>query len=284
MTSTHGNSSLPKADAIVVAWRSSKVIRRCVASLREDPAVDRIVVVNNSPEDPLDQTFVGVERVTLLRPESNLGFGSGVNLARPHVTQPFVVLANPDAVQSDNTASRIIGFLQEHPEAAMVGPRMVQLDGSLYLNSHHDLSLWRMVGGLLHPKLGPRRSPEEHGRAHIADYVIGAWLVARVASLDVVDWFDPSIFLFGEDQDLCRRLRREGWEIWYAPLGRVEHASGHSWRQDPTTAERLFREARYRELRKMRGKASAYAYLALKWIADHLIRPLIRLLRPRRSP
>lgn len=269
-----------RADAIVVAWRSAQVIRRCVEALREDPAVDQIVVVNNSIEDPLEDTLAGISGVTLLNSETNLGFGSGVNLARSHITQPYVVVANADAVQSDNTASKLVEFLGEHPRAAMVGPHMVHTDGSLFLNSHHDLSLLRFVGAFWHPSLGHSRPAKDHWTIHLTDLVIAAFVTARVEALDALDWFDTSIFMFGEDQDLCRRLRRGGWEIWFAPLGRVEHISGHSWRQDPETAHEMLKQARYRELLKARGKASAFAYLALKAGADRVIRPLKRRAAP----
>ena len=80
--------------------------------------------------------------------------------------------------------------------------------------------------------------------------------------------FDESIFLFGEDQDLCRRLRRGGWEIWYSPVGEVRHLSGHSWRQLSDRGRRHFREARYRELRRAAGTVDAELYRALVWARD----------------
>jgi GT2 family glycosyltransferase len=116
------------------------------------------------------------------------------------------------------------------------------------------------------------RTDAEHRRAHRTSCLIGAFVVGRVAALDEIGWFDESIFLFGEDQDISRRLRRSGWEIWYAPVGEVRHIDGHSSRQLSDHGRRLLREARYRELRNAAGPIDAELYRALVWARDASLR------------
>jgi N-acetylglucosaminyl-diphospho-decaprenol L-rhamnosyltransferase len=255
-----------RADAIVVAYRSREVLADCARSLRRDPAVGRIIVVNNSPGDGVEAVLEGIPAVIFRESPANVGFGRAINAVRGCVEAPYVVLANPDTRQEDATVSAALDFLALKPRAALMGPRMVTADGRLDRNSKHSMGLIRMLTERLR---GPKafraaRSRADHMRAHASDYVIGSFVVCRREALDAVDWFDEQIFLFGEDQDLCRRLRAAGWEVWFAPVGRVVHWSGHSWRQLSDQGQAHFRNSRRRELRKDSGSVVAGLYAALE--------------------
>jgi GT2 family glycosyltransferase len=238
-------------------------------SLRSDPAVATIIVINNSPGDDLETLITEITEVKLLVSHANVGFGSAVNSARPFVSNDYVVLANPDTTQEASTVSASIDFLERQPNIGLVGPRMVNPDRTTYRTSRRSMSLARMIVEKLG---GPERfhmcrSFSDHGRAHETDYVIGSFVICRKEALDSVDWFDERIFLFGEDQDICRRLRASGWQIWYAPLGCVAHRSGHSWKQLDDHARESFRAARRRELRADGGPIAAALYSGIEAIA-----------------
>jgi N-acetylglucosaminyl-diphospho-decaprenol L-rhamnosyltransferase len=265
-----------RADAVVVAYRSAAVLPACLRGLRADPTVDRIVVVNNSQDDDTAAVVGQVEGTVFVQQPANVGFSRAVNAARPHLGSPFVVLANPDAAAAPGTVTAAVGFLRAHPGAGVVGPRIVVGDGRLYRSSQRDLSLGRLAGQALldrRPRLGTtlarlgldgavglQRSERRHRASHPTEYVIGSFAVCRRDALDRLGWFDESIFLFGEDQDLCRRMRRAGWEVWYAPVGEVVHTGGHSWRQLSDRGRALFHQARHRELARSRNRASAELY------------------------
>jgi GT2 family glycosyltransferase len=274
-----------RADAIVVAYRSGEIVGRCLDALRADPSVDRIVVVNNSPGDETERLVHSVDRVVYLESPGNVGFGRAVNSARPHVRHPYVVLVNPDAIQEPGTVGALLEFLEGHPLAGAAAPRMTGADGTPFPNSQHDLSLGRLVAESvgLPAALGVARPLEQHQRAHRTEYVIGSYLAARAGALDRIGWFDESIFLFGEDLDLCRRMRAAGWEVWFVPVGRVHHLSGHSWKQLPHQARNLFIEARHRELAKARGPVQAEAYRVLVTAKEWIGRLAARMRAPRRS-
>jgi GT2 family glycosyltransferase len=263
-----------RADAIVVAYRSEEVMEPCVRSLRSDPAVDRIIVVNNNPGDGTAAAVAGCPGVVYLDSRENVGFGRAVNRAREYVRSDFVVVANPDTVQEESTPSQLLDFLAGHPCAGLAAPRMVYADGRLYRNSKREVSLVRMMfealGG---PHALQISHPERrHRTAHRTGYVIAAFIAARVEALDSIGWFDESIFLFGEDQDLCRRLRQQGWEVWLAPVGRVMHLSGHSRRQIPAESRRLLRAARYRDFKASGKRLQAESYRGLVALREHIRR------------
>lgn len=260
----------PQADAIVVAFRSEEVIRPCVEALRADDSVDSIIVVNNSPGDETRAALKGIEGVVYQDSPGNVGFGRAVNSGRRWVQRPFVSLVNPDAHGRPGTVGQVIDWFQTHPRASVVGPRLVGRGGHVLRSSKRDTNLTRMVfealGG---PESFQVSRPERHHLVpHRTEYVIGSFVVCRVAALDQVEWFDESIFLFGEDQDLCRRLRGASWEIWYVPLGEVLHLSGHSWRQLPDRGRGLFRSARHRALRDSGKPIQAMIYRLMSRVRD----------------
>lgn len=257
--------TVQRADAIVVGYRSERVIEACLSSLRADPGVDRIILVNNSPGDGTEKAVASIPDVVYLASPENLGFGRAINSARPYLASEFVVLANPDTVQRSDTVASLLRFLADHQDAGLVGPRMVDGAGKLYPNSQHLLALHRMIFEVLGwpQRLRIARTPSAHMRSHQTESLIGAFVVGRRQALDEVGWFDESIFLFGEDQDLCRRLRSAGWEVWFAPVGKVTHLSGHSWGQLPDRGREQFRQARHRELLVGRGSFEAALYRRL---------------------
>src|SRR5690348_3929279 len=121
-----------RADAIVVAYRSREVLEECVRSLRRDPAVGQILVVNNSPGDGADAVVGSVPGVIFVESPENLGFGRAINQVRDRVESAYVVLANPDTCQQNCTVTSSIAFLESKPRAAIMGPRIVTSSGKFY--------------------------------------------------------------------------------------------------------------------------------------------------------
>ncbi len=273
-----------KADAIVVGYRSAAILADCLRALRADAAVHRIVVVNNSRDQETGVIAKRFPDTVFLQQPENVGFGRAVNAARPYLVSEFVVVANPDAVQSPSTTHEALAFLVEQPRIGVLGPRMLAPDGRLFRNSQYDIGLFRLAThsllerwGLLQRAadglglcrwLGQQRGAAQHRVAHPTECVIGAFMVCRRCALDQIGWFDESIFLFGEDQDLCRRMRRAGWGVWYAPVGEVVHVGGHSWRQLRDQGRECFRQARYRQLLCTQGRLSAELYWWCSGVGD----------------
>jgi GT2 family glycosyltransferase len=218
--------------------------------------------VNNSPGDSTEEIARSFPDVLYCEPGENVGFGRAVNLGASEVREQFVVVANPDAHPSEGTVSALIDFLSAHPEAAVAAPRMSYPDGSIYRNSKRPMSLIRMAFEAVGwPQvLQVSRTTREHEAPHRTECVIAAFMLCRVSAGVDIGWFDESIFLFGEDQDICRRFTEAGWEIWYAAAGNVLHESGHSWRQRPKAAQQNLDLARTRELAADQGELAASIY------------------------
>ncbi|MEU2002869.1 glycosyltransferase family 2 protein [Rhodococcus sp. NPDC019627] len=250
-------------DVIIVAYRTGDVLPRCLESIRADPSVGHVYIVDNSPGHPLG--VLSSEGVTIVEPGENLGFGNGVNAAAPLVSTEYVAVVNPDLVVQKGVFGKCVDFLDENHGVGLLSPR-VYVDGLLFRTSEHDASLPRYLS---HPVglgriFGVERPTRHHYRTHETDAVNGAFMVARTSALEQIGWFDRSIFLFGEEIDMCRRLRRSGWKVVYLADGRVDHLDGYSAAlEDDRVIRQLRRSARVEQLRRARGVWQARVYSVL---------------------
>lgn len=253
-------------DAIVVAYRSEDVIESCVNSILSDSLVEKVIVVNNDREQDYESLLCGHQNVEVLNSDRNLGYGPGINSARRITTAPYILIANPDTYCEKGTVANLVASLERRTRVGIVAPSMSNGDGTTCRNSQRFLTLPRMIGetlGLPAP-FGVRLSARRHNKSHEAEFVLGAFFLARREALDAVNWFDSSIFLCGEDQDICRRIRAANWSVWYEAVGTVVHESGHSRKQLSAISRRALIEARERELLTNCGPMQARLYRVLK--------------------
>jgi GT2 family glycosyltransferase len=232
----------PLVSAIVVSYNVRALLLDTLRSLFANSAVplETIVVDNDSGDGSADAVAEEFPQARLIR-SANLGFGKASNLGFQHASGRFVLLLNPDVTLDPGCVDRLADFLLVHPEAGAVGPRLKRPDGGLDLAARRGFptpraSFYRLTGlSRLFPRsrrfnrynLGHR--PED--TVHEIDAGTGACLLIRRAAIDRVGLFDPDFFMYGEDLDLCFRLRSGGWKVYYLPAAQALHVKGQSTRQ-----------------------------------------------------
>jgi GT2 family glycosyltransferase len=255
---------------IVVAYRSADDLVGCLDAIMADTdAPSRVIVVNNaSPDESAAIAATHPLRPVVIRSERNVGFGGGCNLALAVSTTDLVFLVNPDARIRPGTTATLVAALEADPAAVAVGPRVEGPSGpsgagtagfepSVRSALGHFLLLARVpgVGAWFPPLQLPAGRPAQR-----VDWVSGAVLLARRTAVADVGGFDPSLFLYMEDVDLCRRLRETGGAIRYEPSAVVDHALGGS--QDAGQARRWY-DAFHAYVARRRGGPYARAVSAV---------------------
>src|SRR5262249_48362042 len=143
---------------------------------------------------------------------------------------------------------RMVRFADEHPRAAVVGPRLRNLDGSLQRSVRGFPTLWRLSTEYLFlRKLAPRSDALnafyaggfEHERVGEADFLMAACLLVRRSATEKVGLFDERYFMFSEEVDWCYRFRQAGWSVVFLPEAEVFHVGGASWKKE---FDPMFRE------------------------------------------
>lgn len=249
----------PDVSLIVVNYNAGPELARSIRSVVTDLA-DRVwegVVVDNASSDDSPDSIAGfAPRVRLIRNAHNVGFARGVNQGLAATTAPRVLILNPDCRLAPGTFAALAQELDRSPAHAIVGPRILNPDGSAQGSARGDPDMLTGVfgrTGLLRrvlPGLAVSRRNVVDGvgleaEAVTVDWLSGACVLARRDVLQQVDGFDERYFLYWEDADLCRRVRARGYVIRYVPSAVATHEVGHSSRGRRSAAIRAFHESAY---------------------------------------
>ncbi|NIN70132.1 MAG: glycosyltransferase [Anaerolineae bacterium] len=231
------NSTKPDVSVIIVAWNVGDLLAECLRSLQaasQDIRTEIVVVDNGS----VDRTAQLVERqfphVRLIVNEENIGFTRGNNLGIKQSSGRYILLLNADTVVRPDTLERLVGFMDETPDAGIAGCKQTYADGSWQPTCHRMICLKReaiVAAGLskVFPQLVDYGDlPLKATEAFRVDWVGGACLMMRRQVAEQVGLLDESIFIYGEDADLCERARNAGYSVYYLPGVSIVHHRGQS--------------------------------------------------------
>ena len=185
-------------------------------------------------------------QVHVIRNDRNAGFSSANNQAMRIATGEYFLLLNSDAYLHPGAIEKLVEFLQVHREAGVVGPRLLNADGSLQPSCHRFPSPGRAwienlrLSALLpnHPALEDYRR-WDHGRERIVYFVSGACMLVRRAAYEQVGGFDEMFFMYAEETDWQRRMGSKGWLTGFTPLAEATHLGGASG-GPPSIRRRVF--------------------------------------------
>lgn len=259
---------------IIVSWNVRDLLRRCLHALagemRLPAARFEVIVVDNASADGSAQMLrAEFPEVRLIESGANLGFGAGCNLGYRASSGRFVLLLNPDTELIDHAVDGMLDIMAQRPRAAIIAPRLVNADRSFQTASGGGFPTLRNVAwnylflkNVLPARLAPATlflEGDPQGLLAI-DWVSGAAMLMRREALGA-QIFDESFFMFGEDIDLCDRMRRADWEVLYSSRHSIVHHHGRSFDQQVSldvlaTAHGGPRRA----FRKHRGAMSVFAY------------------------
>jgi N-acetylglucosaminyl-diphospho-decaprenol L-rhamnosyltransferase len=250
----------PPLSVVIVNFNSGQHLARCLASLAQidDRDWNALVIDNASSDGSAEAAERAGGRVTLIRNRENVGFARAINQGIRQTQAPLVLILNPDCQLEGNAVRTLADELAAHDRCALIGPRLLDEDGTLQASARGDPDMLTGLFGrssALRRWLPRARLAQANVRSHaavasglpsvIVDWVSGAAMLARRDALDRVGGLDERFFMYWEDADLCRRLRDNGFEIRYAPGARVVHVAGQSSRTVRRLALREFHRSAY---------------------------------------
>jgi N-acetylglucosaminyl-diphospho-decaprenol L-rhamnosyltransferase len=220
--------------AVVVTYNALPWIEECLGSVAELPSV--VVVDHGSTDGTLElvrERFTDVRVLT----QENTGLAAGWNRGIEATDSTYVLALNADAWLVGDAAEKLVEFADAHPTAAVVGPMLLNPDGSLQRSVRGFPTLWRLATEYFFlRKLAPASEllnafyagGFDHGSPRRAEFVMGACLLVRRAAIERVGPFDERFFLFSEETDWCYRAAQAGLETWFTPTARCVHVGGAS--------------------------------------------------------
>jgi len=226
---------------VVVTYDALPWIEKCLESVQ---GVDTVVVDNGSSDGTVDAVRQRFPAVRVIEAE-NRGLCAGWNRGIAATDAEHVLVLNADAWLVEDALDALLAAAGRHPRAAVIGPRLLNPDGSLQRSVRGFPTAWRLATEYLYlRKLAPRSKALnafygagfDHGSERVVDWVMGSCMFLRRAAFDDVGPFDERYFLFSEEVDWMRRAADRGWSVVFTPDARCVHMGGASH------GGRLFRE------------------------------------------
>jgi hypothetical protein len=252
--------ALPDASVIIVNWNTADVLQCCMHTVRRArTAVDGewVVVDNASAAADLAPLRRKCRTCTLIENPVNKGFAAAANQAVRLNRGRYVLLLNPDTVLDHGCLEHLVAYLDDHPDVAIVGPAIFDLDGRLQgsarafpgpltaLFGRRSFLTRRFPGNPISRRNIPALTCDLSSPIPV-DWVSGTCLLARRDALEAVGFLDERFFLYWEDADVAWRLRNAGWRVTYDPRARAVHLVGASSRQAPLQTILHFHRSAFR--------------------------------------
>lgn len=200
---------------VFVTFNSSEVIKAAIQAATECADVASIIVVDNASQDSTAQ-LIGSEfpEVQLVRNTANVGFGQANNIGLKLVRTEFALALNPDALVSNEAIASLVKTANAYPNAAIVGPKLVEDDGPVIVRT----------GSVESP--AKTRIPSDTEVE--VEFLSGAAMLLRMSHFSSIGFFDPRIFLFYEDDDICMSARNAGFSLIFSSKAKIAHSVGKS--------------------------------------------------------
>jgi GT2 family glycosyltransferase len=257
---TPDSERTPSLSIVVITRNTRDLLKNLLASVEGDlclrPMIREIMVVDNGSTDGTDILVTREFPWVLLIPNrENKGFAASANMGAHRSTGEYVLFLNSDTVLIQGEVSKLVRFMEANPEVGICGPQLLYPDGRLQRSFAYTPSiLFEVIPRSFLEFLCPNRyaakrlsrqpsrscppSPLTSSRAcpqtlisplsHDVDSLIGAAMVVRRETLDVLKGFDERFFFFLEETDLCLRAKGLGQKVTFVPGAGVVHLQGQT--------------------------------------------------------
>ncbi|WP_081887059.1 glycosyltransferase family 2 protein [Thermorudis peleae] len=249
---------------IIVSYNAAQLLDRCLRCVLASQLDRRLIVYvvdNASTDDSMTvaRTYSSDPRLRIRPLDTNLGFARANNvvlreiLAEGSHQHDLVLLLNNDCFVEPETLQRLALFLDKHPDAGIVGPKLILPTGALDLACRRAFptpanALWKFLGLARwfphHPRFGQYNlTYTDPNQTLEVDAVSGACMAIRLAAIADVGLLDEAFFMYGEDLDWAYRVKQAGWRVFYYPAVQALHLKGGSGGRRTPQSVRAFYQA-----------------------------------------
>jgi GT2 family glycosyltransferase len=236
---------MKKLSIIIVNYNVQDFLMHTLESVQRavvDISHEIFVVDNASVDGSVETVKNRFPSVNLIENKRNVGFAAANNQAMKISAGEFIVLINPDTVVQEDTFSRLIDFMDDHPDAGAATCKILNPDGSFSVDSRHSIptpmtAFWKQVGfHRIFPKSKTfgryNLTYLDENEIYPVDAISGSFMFIRRAAFEEVGYLDEDYFMYCEDVDYCYRITRSGWKIYYAPVSDIIHYKGESTKKN----------------------------------------------------
>ncbi len=210
-------------------------LNRCIKSVLDTKYPDlEIIVVDNASTDNSLLVIKNFKSIRLIKNFRNIGFPKSVNIGLRQSRGDYLVVLNPDTVLPENFFTSSLQFFKKYPDAWIMGPKLTDPDGKIQGSVFPEPSIgdtfrefWMGKKGLTAKYTPPGDTPVK------VNAVSGSCLVFPRSTLERTGLLTEKVFMYYEDLDFCRRIRKMGGKIYFNPEISIIHEHGSSSKKTP---------------------------------------------------
>ena len=245
-----------KLSIVIVSYNSAGYLRDCLLSLKKyAPLIDEkyevIVVDNASSDNSAEMVKKEFSWARLIKNQKNLGFSAANNIAIKNSSSDYILLINSDCEVYDDSVRNLVSFLELQNDAGIAGPKIINSDGSVQLScrrfpSFFDAGMHSILVNIFPDNPFSRRyklADIYRDEPFAVDWVSGSCMLIKRAALNDTGLLDEKYFMYVEDTDLCYRMWKKGWKVFYNPYSRVLHHIGGSTGTSRTSASVMMQKS-----------------------------------------
>jgi len=233
---------------VVVSWNTKEILYNCLKSIKKYTkgiSYEIVVVDNNSLDGTCEMIKKEFKEVILIESNENLGFAKGNNLAINVIDGEYILLLNPDTLLTYDVLTSLYNYARINKKIGILSPRLLNEDGTFQSSysafpSIKELVRYNIVCVLKIPFVIFNKI-DNIKRLKISskevDWVRGAAMLMSCELFKDINGFDERFFMYNEDADLCYRLKKRGYKVFYKSDDTVVHLYNKSGKQ-----VNLFRE------------------------------------------
>ena len=260
---------------IIVNYQTYELTKNAVESVLEYryPFSLEVILVDNASSDDsaekLKKHFKN--RVSFIESPSNNGFAAGNNLALKIAKGKYQLLLNSDTIVWKDTLESIYNYMESHSDVGACGCQVLLKSGELDKACKRSFpNVKNSFFRLFHV---PNNSKDDNYNLDLPDdgiYEIdcltGAFMFMRKEALDEVGFLDETFFMYGEDIDLCYRIKKAGWKIIYYGESKITHFKGQSSKKQKSKLIYEFYHAMYIYYKKHHAEESNFITNAVVYL------------------
>lgn len=256
---------------VIVNWNTQDLLRDCLRTVFAGlgPLRAEVLVVDNGSTDgSIGMVWRDFPAVHLMETGRNLGFAGGNNVALRVARGRHILLLNTDTLVHGSVLPDAVAWLDAHPCVAVMGPRVLNADGTVQPSSSafpslrhlamQTLGLTRIARLDSYRMTGWDRTAERR-----VEVISGAAMFVRRAAMDEVGLLDEAFFFYGEETDWCHRYAQAGWDLVFAPIPEITHFGNGTARALNHRRDVLMTQGTTRLHRKHGGLAAGIACFAI---------------------
>lgn len=264
-----------KVSVIVVNYNVKYFLEVCLHSVLRAAsgiAVEVIVVDNNSTDDSCEMVKSRFPGVILIENKDNKGFSKANNQAVAIAKGEYILFLNPDTVMPEDFFRKTLAYMDEHPEAGALGPRLIDGRGQFAPDSKKSfpslsVAIFKTTG--INKVFSKSHYINKYYAVHVAerqiaevDVLSGCCMLVRSSSMKTAGGpFDEDYFMYCEDVDLSYRIQKSGFKNIYYPEVDLIHYKGESTRKMTLSYVRIFNEALVTFVKKHYTKKQANLFV-----------------------